>query len=301
MSAGWRRWIMLRSDAHHDNLHCRQDIERRQLEKAIERDALIIDVGDIFCAMQGRGDPRGNYDALRPEHRTDKYLDALVSTASKFYQPYARHFALIAHGNHETAVIKHRNTDLIDRLTAELRRAGGVTMPGTYAGWITLRFDIRRTVRTSKTIRYFHGSGGGGPVTRGVIQSNRMAVNWPDGDVVVSGHTRDAWVVPVGRDRVNTQGLPYQDYAWHVRTPTYKDETSGGMGWAIEKALNPKPLGCAWLELTYSGDSVQINASLDLEAGGGVRQRSEREGRDGVPAWELLAMGAGGEGGEGDA
>ena len=291
---------MLRSDAHHDNVHCLQDIERRHLEKAKERDALVLDVGDIFCAMQGRGDPRGNYDALRPEHRTEKYLDALVSTASTFYAPYARHFALMAHGNHETAVIKHRNTDLIDRLTAELRRAGGVTMSGTYAGWVTLRFEVHTTQRLSKTIRYYHGTGGGGPVTRGTIQSNRMAVNWPDGDIVVSGHTHDAWILPVTRDRVTQTGRPYRDIAYHVRTPTYKDETSGGMGWAVERGQNPKPIGCAWIELEYiHHGQIKVTPYLDLEPGPGASSRgTEPNGLDGMPAWEMAAASMNGDGGE---
>lgn len=301
---GWKRWVMLRSDAHHDNIHSLHDLERDHLEQARERDALIIDAGDIFCAMQGKGDPRGNYDALRPEHKTDRYLDALVATAAEFYRPYARNFALIGRGNHETAVLKHRGTDLTDRLTERLRMAGGVTMPGAYSGWVSLRFAINTTTRMSRTIHYYHGSGGGGPVTRGVIQSNRHAVNWPDADVIFSGHTHDGWILPIVRERLTEHGRPYNHMTWHIKTPTYKDETSGGVGWAVERGHNPKPLGCVWLELAYRSEdkAIHITPQPMFSAGPGLPQswQGERPASDWVPAW-MGPAGSDAEGGEGDA
>ena len=42
---GWRQVFMLRGDAHYDNVHCRQDVELRDLERAKELNAGIIDVG----------------------------------------------------------------------------------------------------------------------------------------------------------------------------------------------------------------------------------------------------------------
>lgn len=303
VGAGYERWIMLRSDAHHDNIHSLHDLEREHLEMARDRDAMILDAGDIYCAMQGRGDPRGSYDALRPEHRTDKYLDALVSTAIDFYAPYARNFALIGHGNHETKVIKHYGTDLVDRLAAGLRGHGGATLAGAYSGWVTLRFQIHQTINLRKVIRYYHGSGGGGPVTRGTIQTNRHAVNWPDANIVFSGHTHDSWMVPIARERINLNGEPYNDIAYHLRTPTYKDETSGGMGWAVERGLNPKPLGCWWLRLTYRHrGQIEIMPMPEHSAGPGLPQHAvpiDPNSPGGVPYFEMPA-GYDSEGGEGD-
>ena len=51
VSKGWEQWVLLRSDAHHDNIHCNRDLETAHLKKAKERGALIIDAGDLFCAM----------------------------------------------------------------------------------------------------------------------------------------------------------------------------------------------------------------------------------------------------------
>ena len=246
--SGWEQWVMLSSDRHHDNVQARWDLEKEHLEKAKARRALILDFGDLFCAMQGKYDPRSSMDSLRPEHKTDKYLDTLVDTAATFYGPYAHQFVLLGRGNHETNIYKRHGTDLTDRLADRLRTEHGArVLPGEYNGWVTFRFVMRKTVKTSRVLCYFHGSGGGGPVTRGTIQSNRMAVNFPDADMVVSGHTHDNWILPIKRKRITHAGLPYDDLAWHIRTPTYKDEHATGRGWAIEKGLNPKPLGCVWV------------------------------------------------------
>jgi hypothetical protein len=59
----WEQWVLLRSDVHHDNPKCDQDLERQHLQEALEYDAPIIDNGDLFCAMQGRWDKRADKSA----------------------------------------------------------------------------------------------------------------------------------------------------------------------------------------------------------------------------------------------
>lgn len=85
---GWEQWILLRADAHHDNLYCNHDLEREHLEQAKERNALVCDFGDLFCAMQGRWDKRKDDSQLRGELRGNNYLDRLVQYNSAFYEPY---------------------------------------------------------------------------------------------------------------------------------------------------------------------------------------------------------------------
>src|SRR4051812_35599652 len=70
----WEWWLLCRSDAHHDNKHCDQDLERKHLEQAIERKAGIIDYGDLYCLMQGKWDKRADRNQLRPEHAGNDYL-----------------------------------------------------------------------------------------------------------------------------------------------------------------------------------------------------------------------------------
>ena len=252
IGAGWEQWVLLRSDAHHDNLHCDQTYEKQHLELAKERGAIVLDAGDLFCAMQGKYDPRSSMDDLRPEHKVTNYLDALVDTAAEFYKPYAANLVVLAEGNHETNITKRHGVDLTDALARELRHAGGNTFAGGYGGWVRFLFTVQKTMHQSLKLKYFHGSGGGGPVTRGVIQTNRQAVYLPDADIVWNGHTHDAYALPIQRERLSQAGKVGQDCTWYIRTPGYKDEYgTGAGGYHVEGGRPPKPIGSYWLRLFY--------------------------------------------------
>jgi hypothetical protein len=267
ISAGWEAWVMLSSDRHHDNIHTLHDLERKHLEKAKERNAIIVDVGDLFCAMQGKYDKRSNMDDIRQEHVGIDYLDRLVTTAAEFYGPYAKHFAVVGKGNHETSILRKHGTDLtsnfVHRLNADY---GGDVAIGAYGGWVRFMFKTNKTMARSLKMKYFHGAGGGGPVTRGVIQTNRQAVYLPDADIVVNGHTHDQWHVPIARERLNNAGTVKRDIVHFVRAGTYKDEYgSGAGGWHVERWGAPKPLGCAWLHFQYDYKNViKMDVHLDV-------------------------------------
>lgn len=259
---GWEQWVLLRTDAHHDNPKCDQKLERKHLNEARERNAVIIDNGDLFCAMQGKWDKRSDKNAIRPEHQTNRYLDALVETAADFYLPYADLFAVLGRGNHETAITRAHETDLTDRLADRLISAGSQCIAGGYGGWVRFMFSMEvNKWRASKVLHHYHGSGGGGPVTKGTIQTNRLACILPDADFVFTGHTHDEWVFPIQRARVSAAGVPFQDEQLHLRAPGYKDAWDDGHGgWEVERMHPPKPKGAMWLRFTLcqSGNERRI-------------------------------------------
>ena len=155
-------------------------------------------------------------------------------------------------------------TDLISRLIHELNGAGGQVYHGFFGGWVRFLFTIHKATRRSKNMKYHHGAGGGGPVTRGVIQTNRQAVYLPDADIVVNGHTHDAWVVPIKRERLSAQGKVRGDIQYFVRTPGYKDDYGdGATGWHNRKWRPPKPMGCVWLRFTLA-DSRDCVIGVEL-------------------------------------
>lgn len=137
-------WFLLRSDAHHDNPHCNWDLEKKHLDEALERDAGILDCGDLFCAMQGAWDPRKSKSCLRSEHQRSDYLDALVTTAADFYQPYAKNIVCLGQGNHEC----------VDPETEVLTRRGWVKFPEVLeSDDIATMHNFTREVIWSKPIR----------------------------------------------------------------------------------------------------------------------------------------------------
>lgn len=264
--SGWEQYILLTSDRHHDSKWTDRDLELEHLEEAKRRNAYVIDVGDLFDVMQGKYDPRRSYRDLRPEYTVENYLDEIVEDAAKFYEPYADRFLLIGRGNHEQAVLKNNGVDLISNVVHRLNAAARTKIQaGYYGGWVRFLFSIGGTQKESKNLKYFHGAGGGGPVTRGVIQTNRQAVYLPDADIVVNGHTHDAWHVPIQRERLSEAGVVYQDVQDHIRTASYKDEyRDGGDGWHVETWKPPKPIGACWLRFYHECKNRRARVKVEV-------------------------------------
>ena len=254
--------FLLTSDRHHDSVNCDRELELKHLEQAKEKGALIIDVGDFFDVMQGKFDPRRTYSNLRPEYKADAYLDEIVKEAADFYGPYAANILMLGRGNHDSQVLKNCGTDIIGNLVHRLNSDhGGHIQAGGYGGWVRICFSMGGTQHESVLIKYFHGAGGGGPVTRGVIQSNRQAVYLPDADIVLNGHTHDGWMLPIERERLSLQGEVINDIQYHIRIPTYNNDYGDGSGgWFVETWKAPRPRGAVWLKMTCD-QGVRRNAT----------------------------------------
>ena len=250
------QWFLLTADRHWDNPHSDQDLQREHLLQARERGAGVIDDGDLFCAMQGKFDKRADKSSLRPEHQCDNYLDALVSTSADFFEPFADQFILIGSGNHEESIKKNHETDLTERLCATLYdRTGHKITNGGFGGWVKFLFRDPGNAKNSQCVNlhYDHGYGGGGPVTKGVIQNNRRGTYLPDAHIVISGHIHERSTQDVGRVRISDQGKTYHDVQTHVIMPTYKEEYGlGDSGWHCRRGASPKPIGCTWLRFYWS-------------------------------------------------
>lgn len=253
----WEQWFLLSSDRHHDNSKCDWDLERQHLDEALERRAGILDAGDLFCAMQGKWDKRSDIREIRPEHQCGDYLDTLVSTAAEFYAPYAKNWLMLSPGNHEGSIHQKHETNLTERLAERLRAAGAEMLHvGSYSGFVTFVAD-RHGSRSSFKMHWHHGYGGGGPVTRDVIQSARKAVYLPTAKLVWSGHTHDQWAVDITRIDLDKSGEVVLDMQKHIKTAGYKNEYAGMSGWAVSKGINPKPLGALWLRLFWTRRQVK--------------------------------------------
>ena len=257
-------WVRLSADEHFDSISCQRSLLKEHLNLAVERNALCITAGDYFDAMQVRGDPRSSYDELRPEYKGGDYLDLILNDAARWHEPYAKQFGILAMGNHETSIERHNGTNLTQRFVHGLRQSGGNAFAGGYTGYIFFRFTVHKNVRSKIVLKYHHGMGGGAaPVTRGVIQSNRMAVMFPDADILVSGHNHESWLVPIQQEKINSHGKIDARPQWHVRVPSYKDSWGKrGKGFDVEKG-SPKPVGCVWLRFFMAAGQ---RGKIDFEA-----------------------------------
>ena len=72
-----QRFLLL-SDLHIDNPKCDRKLLMKVFNQAKEENAIIFIFGDLFCLMQGKGDPRRSKADIRPEHNKPNYIDAVV-------------------------------------------------------------------------------------------------------------------------------------------------------------------------------------------------------------------------------
>lgn len=259
----WEQWFLLRSDAHHDNPDCNRELEMRHLAEARERNAGILDNGDLFCAMQGKYDKRSDKSKVRPEHQVSNYLDALISTAADDYEPFAHHLISLGEGNHEVSIRTRHETDLTQRLVSVLNdRTGSKIIAGGYTTWVLFRFR-RGEQRTSKVLWMIHGYAGGGPVTKDMIQFNRQLGYIEATDMFLSGHTHDSWATDVTRKYLDRHTATVKNReVTAIKCPTYKDEyKSGKGGWHIGTGKPPKPLGAYWLRFYWKRRTLQYEVT----------------------------------------
>lgn len=257
----WAQWFLLRTDAHHDNPHTDQNLERKHLREAVERGAGIIDAGDLFCAMQGKYDKRSDKSCLRPEHQCGDYLDALVRTAAEFYEPFAPYWIVMGRGNHESSIKNRHETDLTERTIERIAMKAGTRIPsGGYTGWVRIMLE-RGSHRRSLKLWYCHGWGGGGAVTVNMIQAgNRMPMMVDGADVIFTGHVHEAWIAEKVRVGLSDMGVPGHRTLHICQGATYKDEYGDGRGgWHVETGKPPKPAGAWWMKVTCNDNTPVVS------------------------------------------
>jgi Icc-related predicted phosphoesterase len=266
--------LAILSDLHWDNPKCDRDMLKRHLDYCLKESIPVMIVGDTYCLMQGRGDRRGNKSDIRPEHNNSKYLDSIVETAVEWFSPYASILTVIGYGNHETAIIKHQETDLLQRFVDLMNYKNKSNIfTGGYGGWMVIKKEVKSNTSITKTLKYFHGSGGGGIVTKGAINLTRALETYENMDVFVMGHIHENSSRNDVRDAVqyNSGKRVYELIQKEIHlaiTGTYKEEYVDGFGgWHVERGAPIKPLGGRILTLTgnitYKGGSESYNLLID--------------------------------------
>lgn len=269
------------SDLHLDAPECWRDLLRANLDEAVSKNAMIFDVGDILDVIASRNDPRGNKGNVRPEDNTGHYLDSVISNACEFLHPYRNHLAVIGTGNHEAAVYKKLETDLTARLIEKInsRRNSALTpiQRGNYRYWVAMQAHcVSRGSQQTRLICAYHGSGGGGEVTKGSMQAQRkMAVF--NADIVVLGHIHERWEMDIRQEVLNPSTKePQLRRQLTVQLGSYKTDwrLDGKATWHMMKAgSTPKPLGGKFLTFGIRGTHTSLAMRtvdpevLDVEMG----------------------------------
>lgn len=241
--------IAMLSDIHWDNPKCDWNLLRKHLDFCKEQKIPVMVNGDFFCLMQGKGDRRANKSDIRPEHNNAKYLDSIIETAVEFFKPYADILSVLGYGNHETAIIKWQETDILQRFVDILNyECKSNVQTGGYGGWLILKREFGGNRVFPFKVKYFHGSGGGGVVTKGALNLTRALEMYEGCDVFTMGHIHENSARnDVREDLRHSPKIGYKidhKYIHSMITGTYKEEYGdGSKGWHVERGAPVKPVG----------------------------------------------------------
>jgi len=156
-----------------------------------------------------------------------------------------------------TAIIKNTETDPLQRFVDLMNYKNKTSIyTGGYGGWWKLKMKYKSHSSHAFNMKYYHGSGGGGPVTKGVIQNNRMGVMISGADCIWQGHVHELYHVIDSQESLEhnpRSGYSVKHrYVHHIRTAAYKEEYGDGeFGYHIEKGRPPKPIGSYILSFDY--------------------------------------------------
>jgi hypothetical protein len=102
--------------------------------------------------------------------------------------------------------------------------------------------------------KYFHGSGGGGIVTKGAINLTRATEMYEGFDIFSMGHIHENSCRNDSIEMIKTKNGIYGVHLKEIHlaiTGTYKEEYGdGSKGWHIERGAPPKTIGGRILDLS---------------------------------------------------
>jgi hypothetical protein len=176
---------------------------------------------------------------------------------AEFLAPYKDIILAIGHGNHETAIDRHNQVQLLHDLAQELGGDTPVPVMG-YEWWVAIELVVHGNTRAAAKMYLHHGFGGANRVGKGVPHFGYLAATH-DADVYVMGHTHNATLHPMVRCRIegSKAGLKVLSRSgWAIRPSTYKRRGT----WEKEKGFDPTPLGGTLVTFamkTVQQDNVQ--------------------------------------------
>ena len=262
----WEQWLLFTSDVHFDSQHCQRDALFSVLDQAVARDALWIDLGDFFDAMQSKSDKRRELDGIRPEYlypsdenKRMGLWQRIVSDCEEKLQGYADRLIMTSLGNHETAALRWSDINLSQELANIARRSGSRQCHNFgYTGYahVACRIFTRNQNRPSTSFSMFltHGTGGSSPVTLGASGGQRRMVYAPDARLYISGHTHQETMMTRSAVRSRPPSFVERIEERHdVVIPGFKAEFSvekgPRKGWALERGFAPTAIGGLWVRL----------------------------------------------------
>ncbi len=224
--------LALFSDIHLGATDIQEDKLKDDLKRSCDEGRRILFNGDMVEAILPMDKKR--YTPSRAMSNRDDVLNELTYYAVDTLAPYVDFIDLIGTGNHDDAPIKYNGYDIVGAIvtllnTKRSKTLGNIHRAG-YQGYarysIGNQLPSGRNHKSAFTIFHHHGSGGSAPVSKGMIDFNRIIYSH-DADLYWLGHkhvgTHDPYVI---RDRLTSQNNYEVRRSQAVFTPGYKNARS---------------------------------------------------------------------------
>lgn len=263
------------SDVHFDSKGCDRDLLKKHLDEIKKCDGAVFIYGDLFDVMGCYQDPRSKGQDVRPEYlRGGEYLNLVVEDCVEFLRPYAENIKFISEGNHESEIRRRRDVDILRWTINALRDAGSPVMMGGYSGWNLFRFSRNNLDTDNKGGRdaknlvthFHHGYGGNAKRSKGMLDSQLAAYQYPDADIIFRGHTHQKWHDPSNvKHRINPSNRRlYKQTSHYIATGSYKDGIGDGQkGWEVQKGFMPTRLGGWYIDMERA-TSLKKGVRVDI-------------------------------------
>ena len=178
------------SDIHLDSGNHSAKQFAYDISEAVEKDCRIYiggDLGEIILPTDQK-----RYDKGRDTIGPDAAINYIVEMHFEALRPYVDYIDWIGWGNHEDSALKYNNYDVIRGVITLLNHVRQKSLApihhGGYKSYIRWRFSHGEN-RHTKTVDvlHYHGKGGNSPVTKGMIDINRLRCHYV-ADVYWLGH-----------------------------------------------------------------------------------------------------------------
>lgn len=264
-NSAWYQDVLLMSDVHFDSIKCDKQLLKKHMTEAKEKNALVMIFGDLFDVMQGAKDRRGSKHAMdveiiREMQETGKeYYEVAVDQAIRFFLPFKDNMAFISYGNHETAINRHNEFDVMRKFAAALdMQIGG------YEGYIKFKMQYGSTKKSTsgKVLKYHHGYGGA-KRSKGMLDSQLFAFAYPSADICVRGHNHYKFLDTNVSEVLTSSNTIYKRKQYYVNLGTYKKKDDS-MGWEVEKGFYNPALGGWWMRISETKNRKESNGRYKL-------------------------------------
>ena len=182
--------LALISDPHIDSPNFDQATFTEHAQYCLDDQRYMLFGGDIFDAIIRTDQKRAVNSLLE---RGDNQLNIKLDQAYELLKPYQHQILFFGRGNHEESILKYNGVDLMEML-AKILNAGQKhqILVGNYANFLRFNFQDKRGKSAAHyDIYQHHGMGGSAPVTKGMIDFNRIAKG-VNADLIWIGHKHQA-------------------------------------------------------------------------------------------------------------